>query len=120
MDINSDINKDITFFIGDPEKKNYIIELFLIDDKNNIVKNCSTKININIIDDENNLKIKIDDSDFEEIFKNLCEEYNIENMGIKMDKLKELYQEYSKTINDIINKEEFIDGFTAFIIDKLY
>ena len=41
-------------------------------------------------------------------------------MGIKMDKLKELCQEYSKTINDNINKEEFIDGLTAFIIDKLY
>ena len=117
---NSNIEKNITFFISDQEKKNYILELFLVDDKNNIIKNCSTKLIINIIDDENNLKIKIDDSDIEEIFKNLCEEYNIENMGIKIDKLKDYYKEFSKTINDNISKEEFIDGLTAFIIDKLY
>ena len=97
MEPNSVIDKNITFFIGELEKNNYIFDLYIIDDKNNIVKNCSTKLNINIIDDENNLKIKIDDSDIQEIFKNLCEEYNIENMGIKMDKLKELCQEYSKT-----------------------
>jgi hypothetical protein len=120
VDLNSIINKNITFLIGDLEKKNYIFDLYIINDKNNTVKNCSTNININIIDDENNLKIKIDDSDIEEIFRNLCEGYNIENMGIKIDKLKGLCQEYSKTINDNINKEEFIDGLTAFIIDKLY
>ena len=117
---NSIIEKNITFFIGEQEKKNYILDLLLVDDKNNIIKNCSTKLIINIIDDENKLKIKIDDSDIEEIFKNLCDEYNIENMGIKIDKLKDYYKEFSKTINDNISKDEFIDGLTAFIIDKLY
>jgi hypothetical protein len=41
-------------------------------------------------------------------------------MGIKIDKLKDYYKEFSKTINDNISKDEFIDGLTAFIIDKLY
>ena len=121
MEPNSIIEKNITFFIGDQGKKNYILDLLLVDDKNNIIKNCSTKLNINIIDDENNLKIKIDDSEIEEIYKNLCEEYNIENMGISIDKIKKFFKEYSKIINDNnISKDDFIDGLTTFIIDKLY
>ena len=42
-------------------------------------------------------------------------------MGISKDTIKKYYQEYSKIINDNnISKDDFLDGLTTFIIDKLY
>ena len=118
---NAIINKNITFFLNNIEKNNYLLDICLYDDNNNIIKNCSTKLYINIIDNnKNKLNFEITDNDIEEIYKFLCDGYNIENMGVKIDKIKEYYNEYSKNIDENVSKEEFKDGLIAYIIDNLY
>ena len=117
VNTNSDINKTITFYIKNIYK-NYILDICLYDNKNNIIQNCSTKLYINIIDE--NLKFEINDNDFCKIFNYLCDEYNIENMGVNFDKIKKDFVEYYKKNDKNVSKEEFIDRFKEYIIDKLF
>ena len=119
VDLYSIINKNITFYIGDLEKNNYKLEIYLCDDKNNKINNCSTKLIINIIDNENNSNIKLNDNEIEELYNNLNEEYNIENCGVNIDLIKKWYIEYSKTIDDNISKDKFIEELKDFVIDKI-
>jgi len=116
---NSSIDKTITFCINNLNINNYILDVYLCDNKNNIIKNCSTKIYINIIDNENKFNFQMDDI-IEEIFKNLSEDYNIGNIGVTIDTIKKHSVDYSKMCKNNIPKDEFIDGLTAYIIDKIY
>ena len=114
------LNKTITFFIDNIEK-NYLLDIYLYDDDDNIINNCSTKLNIIIKNDEKNkLKFEITDDDIEEIFKSLCEEYTVENLGVNVDTIKKDIKEYSKINTESNTKEEFIEGFKTYIMDKMF
>ena len=117
---NSSIEKTITFYINNKDINNYILDIYLCDDKKNIIQNCSTKLNINIIDNENKFNFELDDKDFEEIYKNLSDDYNVGNIGVTIDTVKKLSVEYSKICDKNIPKEEFIDALTAYIIENIY
>ena len=55
-----------------------------------------------------------------EIYNELNDAYNIENIGINYDKFNSFYKEFVKDCKENITKDDFIEELNNFILDRVF
>ena len=119
---NETINKEVTLQVLNLEniKNDYILDFFLFDDKNNIIKNSSSKVVIKIKNNQPKQNSILNDEEKLELFNKLKEDYNLDAIGVDMNKFNNIYNEYLSQCEQNISKEDFMEGVSTYIIDKLF
>ena len=62
----------------------------------------------------------LEEEEKKEIYNNLNDEYNIENIGINYDKFNSFYKEFVKQCKENITKEDFIEDLNEFIMYRIF
>ncbi len=116
---NSTISKEIIVKVNNLEindfRKDYEFEICLFDENNNLIGNDSVKFKIQI----NKFSFNFNEEDYDNIYNDLCHQYNVEDYGIKIEKFKDSTKKFLNDYPDDITKFEFINGIKEKIINSI-